>query len=297
VTLNGLAVGTTSFMLRAVNAGGSSAWTSTSIINAQVVPASPALAASFDTLDGSVIISWATVPGATSYQYQVGTDPIVTTTSTSVTLSGLPVGTTAFNVRAANAAGTSAFAPTSINYAPLAPATPVLAAVYGTPNSQVTIAWTPVPGATSYQYQVESGAVIQTTSTQVTLSGLALGSTSFALRACGSGGIGWWTTTTVVSAPPVLGVRSLKSASKRRVTLSGGALGALPTGSKASITLYIKKSGSRKYRAYHYTAAWSETAGGFVFAKHIKAARAGKAYFVVSSAGASVRSRTFTIKR
>jgi hypothetical protein len=297
VTLNGLAVGTTSFMLRAVNAGGSSAWTSTSIINAQTVPASPALVASFNTLDGSVTISWATVPGATSYQYQLGIDPIVTTTLTSVTLTGLPVGTTAFNVRAANGSGASAFSPTSINYAPLAPATPVLAAVYGTPNDQVTIAWAPVPGATAYQYQVESGAVIQTTSTQVTLNGLALGSTSFALRACGNGGTGWWTTTTVVSAPPVLQVRSLKSASKRRVTLSGSALGVLPAGSRASITLYIKKAGSRKYRAYHYTSAWSTSAGGFVFAKHIKAPRTGKAYFVVSSAGASVRSRGFTIKR
>jgi hypothetical protein len=139
--------------------------------------------------------------------------------------------------------------------------------------------------------------VIQTNSTQVTLSGLALGSTSFALRACGNGGTGWWTTTTVVSAPPVLRVKSLKSVSKRRVTISSSALGAIPAGSGASITLYIKKAGSKKYRAYRYTAAWSASAGGFVFTKHIKAARAGKAYFVVSSAGASVRSRSFTIKR
>jgi hypothetical protein len=297
VTLNGLAVGTTGFMLRAANAGGLSAWTSTSIISVQAIPASPVLPASFDTLDGSVTISWATIPGATSYQYQVGTDPIVTTTLTSVTLTALPVGTTAFNVRAANGSGTSAFAPTSINYAPPAPATPVLAAIYGTPNDQVTIAWAPVPGATAYQYQVESGAVVQTTSTQVTLSGLALGSTSFALRACGNGGTGWWTTTTVVSAPPVLRVRSLKSATKRRVTLSSSALGALPAGSRASITLYIKSTGSRKYRAYRYAAVWSESAGSFVFTKHIRAPKAGKAYFVIRCAGASVRSRNFTIRR
>jgi hypothetical protein len=296
VTLSGLAVGTTGFTLRAVNTGGSSAWASTSIVNSQVIPAAPVLAASYDTFDGSVTISWATVPGAT-YEYQLGTGAIVSTSLTSVTLSGLPVGTTAFNVRSVNVAGVSAFTPTSINYAPTAPATPILAAVYGTPTDQVTIAWAPVAGATAYQYQVESGAVIQTTSTQVTLSGLALGSTSFALRACGDGGTGWWTTTTVVSAPPALRVSSLKSASKRRVTLTGTATGAVPAGSTASITLYIKKAGSRKYRAYRYSAVWSESAGGFVFTKHIKAPRTGKAYFVFNTAGSSVRSRAFTIKR
>jgi hypothetical protein len=297
VTLGGLATGTTGFKLRATNAGGSSAWASTSITYVQVVPAAPVLAAFYDTLDGSVTISWATVPDATSYQYQLGAGSILTTTSTSVTLTGLPVGSTAFNVRAANGSGSSAFTPTTVNYAPPVPGSPVLAAVYGTPTDQVTIAWAAVPGATAYQYQVESGAVIQTTSTQVTLSGLALGSTSFALRACGQGGTGWWTTTTVVSAPPVLSVSGLKSASKRRVTVSGRAAGAIAGGSRATITLYIRNSKTKKYRAYHYSGTWSPSGAGFAFSKRIKAAKAGKAYFVIASDGAQVRSRTFTIKR
>jgi hypothetical protein len=297
VTLSGLASGTTGFKLRAVNTGGASGWASTSIVYSQATPAAPVLPASYDTLNGSVTVSWATIPGATNYEYQLGTGPVIITTSTSVTLTGLPIGSTAFNVRAANGSGSSAFTPSTINYAPLAPSAPVLAAIYGTPSDQVTISWAPVAGATAYQYQVESGAVVQTTSTQVTLSGLALGSTSFALRACGDGGTGWWTTTTVVSAPPTIAVSAVKSARKRWVTIGGSGVGALSDGSPVAITLYVKKPGSRKYRAYRYTGTWSASSGGFVFSKRIKAPKKGRAYFVISSAGASVRSRAFTIKR
>jgi hypothetical protein len=302
VTLSGLAIGTTGFKVRAVKTGVSSAWASSSIVYSQSLPDSPVIAASYDTLNGSVTVSWATVPGATSYQYQIGAGSIVTTTSTSVTLSGLPVGSTAFNVRSANGAGTSAPALTTINYAPAAPATPILDAIYGTSTDHVTISWAPVPGATAYEYQVESGAVIRTTSTEVTLSGLALGSTSFALRASGEGGTGWWTTATIVSAPaeqaaPVLSVSSVGSAKKRKVTIAGSAVGTPPADNKVAITLYIKKAGAKKYRAYHYSALVSASGNGFVFTRRIQAPRAGKAYLVVSSAGASTRSRRFTIKR
>jgi hypothetical protein len=297
VTLSGLSAGTTGFKLRAANTGGASGWATSSIVYSQAVPAAPVLPASYDAVGAAVTISWATVPGATSYEYQLGAGPVLTTTSTSVTLTGLPIGSTAFNVRAANGSGSSAFAPTTINYAPPAPASPILAAIYGTPSDQVTISWAPVAGATAYQYQVESGAVVQTTSTQVTLSGLSLGSTSFALRACGDGGTGWWTTTTVVSAPPALSVSSVKSARKRLVTIRGSAVGSLADGSPVAVTLYIKRAGSKKYRAYRYAGTWSTSSGGFVFSKRIKAPRTGKAYFVISSEGASTRSRTFTIKR
>ncbi len=297
VTLSGLPAGTTGLKLRATNAGGVSAWATTSIVNAQSIPVAPSLAASYDTLDGAVTVSWATVPGATSYEYQLGAGPVLSTTATSITLTGLPVGTTSLYVRAANGSGASAFASTMVNYAPPAPAAPVLAAIYGTPTDQVTISWAPVPGATAYQYQVESGAVVQTTSTQVTLNGLALGSTSFALRACGNGGTGWWTTTTVVSAPPVLSVNSLKSAKRRRVTVVAGASGAVSEGNPVTVTLHIRNAKTGRYRAYTYSGTWSASSGGFVFSKTIKAPRAGKAYFVISSEGATVRSRGFTIRR
>ena len=266
---------------------------------AQAVPAAPVIPASYDALGGSVTISWATVPGAARYEYQVGVGPIVTTTLTSVTLTGLPVGSTAFNVRAANSSGSSAFSACAINYAPPAPEIPALAAVYGTPNDRVTISWTPVAGATAYDYQVESGAVVRTTSTQVTLTGLPLGSTSFALRACGVGGTGWWTTTTVVSAPTQLSTArlSVKSAKKRRLVLSATAMGSSADGARAKITLYIRNAKTKKYRAYRYAAVWSASANGYVFSKGFKAPKAGRAYFVVTSGGSRARSRTFSIKR
>lgn len=306
VTLTGLPLGTTAFKLRATNVGGSSTWTSTSLIYTlapPAIPAAPVLPYSADTANGSVTVSWATVPGATSYQYQLGAGPILTTTSTSVTLTGLPVGSTAFNVRSVNGAGTSAFATTAINYTPPAPATPVLDAIYGTKTGSVTISWAAVPGATAYDYQVESGAVVRTTSTSVTLNGLGIGSTSFALRASGDGGTGWWTTTTVVSSPieqvaPVLSVTSVKASRGRRVTIYGAASGAIAEGSPVTITLRIKNPKTRKYRTYHYVGAWTSSGdGSFTFSRRIKAPKTGKAYFVITSAGGTARSRSFTIKR
>ena len=49
--------------------------------------------------------------GATGYDYQVGTGAVTSTTGTSVSLTGLAVGNTAFKLRATNSGGPSAYAP------------------------------------------------------------------------------------------------------------------------------------------------------------------------------------------
>jgi len=82
-------------------------------------PAAPTLSAPSSGATGqetSVSLSWTTVSGATSYQYQYGTDtvsatkPVLSTTSTSATVTGLAYSTTyQWHARASNADGASAW--------------------------------------------------------------------------------------------------------------------------------------------------------------------------------------------
>jgi hypothetical protein len=206
VTVTGLAVGTTAFKLRATNSAGSSAYTNASIVYTLpvVAPASPAINPTYNTTNGSATISWAAVSGASSYGYQVGSGAIVTTTATSVTLTGLPIGTTAFKVRATNAVGSSAYANASLVYTPPAPAAPSLSPTYNTTNGSVAITWSPVAGATGYEYQIGSGAVVALTGTSVTVSGLSAGTTAFQVRAVNAGGPSAYANASLVNTPPAV---------------------------------------------------------------------------------------------
>ena len=203
VTLTGLSVGSTAFKLRATNGAGSSAYASASIVNPLIVPSAPVLLPTYTTAGSTITITWSAVSGASRYDYQIGTGSVLSTTSTSVTLSGLSVGTTTLKVRAVNTAGSSAYATTSVARTPAAPGTPVLSATYGTTDGNVVISWPAVSGAERYDYQVGSGAVVSTTATSVALSGLAAGSTTFKLRAANAGGPGAYSTATIVNTPPV----------------------------------------------------------------------------------------------
>jgi hypothetical protein len=130
VSLSALAEGNTAFALRATNAGGSSAYTPTTIVYTVPVvipaaPSAPVLNAVYNTSTGNVTVAWAVVAGATSYDYQVGSGMVISTTGTSVSLTGLPVGNTALQVRATNSGGPSAYTATTIVYtAPIPDPTP-----------------------------------------------------------------------------------------------------------------------------------------------------------------------------
>jgi hypothetical protein len=95
-------------------------------------------------------------------------------------------------------------APAAPIVAPGTPAAPALNAIYNTNTGNLTISWAGVIGATSYDYQVGGGAVMSTTGTSVSLTGLALGSTSLNLRATNSEGSSVFTPTTIVYSLPVV---------------------------------------------------------------------------------------------
>jgi uncharacterized delta-60 repeat protein len=143
---------------------------------AKVAPLAPS-GVSATAGNAQVTISWGAVSGATSYNLYFGTTTGVTkTTGTKVagvtspsTHTGLTNGTTYFYVvTAANAAGESAES-AQVSATPVAaPGAPT--GVSATPgNSQVTISWSAVTNATSYNlYFSTSTGVTKATGTKIT---------------------------------------------------------------------------------------------------------------------------------
>jgi len=146
------------FKVRGVNAGGMSGYSNEA--SATPVPAAPGVPTQLTAAPGNarVVLTWAAVTGATSYKVFRGTasngqstTPIATNvTASTYTNTGLTNGTAYFyKVSAVNAGGDSALS----NEASATPIAPPVAptGLTATPgNTQITLAWQPVTGATSY---------------------------------------------------------------------------------------------------------------------------------------------------
>src|SRR6185312_623202 len=104
-------------------------------------------------VSSSIVLNWSPVSGAVGYIVRRGTNAagpftfVMSVTETTYTDSGLnPATTYYYQVSAMNTGGVSANATATVVPAPLAPLS--LSAVPG--NSQVTLSWTSIPGATGY---------------------------------------------------------------------------------------------------------------------------------------------------
>jgi fibronectin type 3 domain-containing protein len=178
--LTNLAAGTSYyFVVTAVNAVGESAASAqaTAATNA-AAPAVPAAPTGLSAVGGSkqVTVSWPAVAGATSYNlYWSTTSGVTTTTGTKITgaaspylQSGLAAGTSYYYVvTAVNSSGESAASAQSSAAtaapAPVLPAAPTGVTATGGSN-QLTISWSPVSGATSYNlyYSTAAGVTVAT---------------------------------------------------------------------------------------------------------------------------------------
>jgi hypothetical protein len=207
VVLSNLALGTTAFKVRATNTAGSSSYAAANVVYSIPTPGAPVLLASYATANGSIVISWSTVAGATSYDYILGTASAQNTVANSVTLSGLNPGSTVFQLRSVNAGGSSAYVSSNIIYTvppvPVAPAPPTLDAAYPTSSSNLVVNWSAVDGATSYQYQLNGGAIVGLTSPSVDLTGLNEGDNALLVRSVNNVGSSDWSATTVTYVVPV----------------------------------------------------------------------------------------------
>ncbi len=193
------------FVVTAVNANGESAVSSE--VSATPVVSPPAKPSGIVASggNGQVTVSWSTVTGATSYNIYYGTAPGVTTsTGTKVAnvtspqvVSGLTNGTPYyFVVTAVNAGGESGVSSEKTATpaaAPQPPGSPTGRTVTSTVAGQITVSWTAVTGATSYNVyylqassqptnaQVLAGPKQSTSATTLTVTGLTSGATYYVL--------------------------------------------------------------------------------------------------------------------
>jgi len=169
------------FLLKSItfqDASGNNTVVYTSPGNGVVIPPVPTLGVPADgaTITLPYTFNWNAVSGATSYTFQLDTDQNFTTpitvdqtvTTTSYTVSNLPIGTYYWHVRANNSAGSSVYTTTRsaiVNTGITIPTIPTLALpVNGAQNQPTTVLldWNDVMGATSYRAQVTlaNGTVI-----------------------------------------------------------------------------------------------------------------------------------------
>ncbi len=209
-TYIGLTSGTTySYAVRAKNSGGSSGYSSSQSIvtNATSIPSLPTGIAATAT-SSTLIIYWNVVSGAASYDVSVNGD-VRNTTSASYTYTGLSAGTTySYAVRAKNNDGSSSYSSTqSITTIPSTPTGVIASAT----DNTVTISWSAVSGATSYDVSV-NGDVRNTASTSYTYTGLSSGTTySYAIRAKNSSGFSAYSSAQSIVTPSTFSGISIPS--------------------------------------------------------------------------------------
>ncbi len=188
-TITGLSPGTNyTYVVRANNSGGSSAYTITKTI--QTLPNPPAAppSVSASATSNSVTVNWSTANGATGYDVLFnGTTYDVT--GTFRTFTGLTSDTNYnYAVRAKNAGGSSAYSTTqTVRTLPNPPAVPTNVNATATTDT-VTISWSAVGGATSYDVSL-NGTIYNVTGTSRTITGLTSGTNySYAVCAKNAGG-------------------------------------------------------------------------------------------------------------
>ena len=244
------------------------------VLNPGAIPpaSAPAIPAGLSALGGSgqMTLSWSSVSNATSYNVYFATTSGVTTTSgTKITTnaspylqSGLAAGTTYYYiVTAVNSAGESAAsAQVSASTAAAAPA-PTVPAAPGAPmatggTNQVTLSWSPVSTATSYNvYYATTSGVTTANGTKIAgatsptvQTGLAAG-TSYYYIVTAVNGVGESAASVQVAATTLAAVPSpTVPAVPSGVTAVGGA-------NKATIS-WPAVSGAASYNIY-----WSTTSG------------------------------------
>jgi len=187
-TISGINNGTTYYVwVKAKNANGAGVASASVSGVPMAAPGTPG-SLTVSAADQQIAVSWAAVPGATSYQvYQSTTttipaSPSDTVTGTSKTFTGLENGTAYyFWVKAVNAGGTSAASPQASGK----PIGNMGAVTVTSGNEQLTVNWPAVAGADEYEvYHSTSttipGTASQTVSTTIaTVGGLTNGATYY----------------------------------------------------------------------------------------------------------------------
>jgi hypothetical protein len=206
--------GTWYYRVRASNAGGYSA--PSNVESAGVKPAAPTLAAiANDDGDGSYLVDWDDVTGATSYRLEVDGDSnfgsstlVYEDAASQYQVSGQATGEWFYRVRASNSYGDSPWS--SSQSVKVVPAAPSLNAINNPDGlADYIVSWSAVDGATSYQLQeADNDGFTSATvrydddGTQFQVSGQPTGMWYYQVRASSSGGYSAWSNTQSVAVRP-----------------------------------------------------------------------------------------------
>lgn len=177
------------YQVRAKNAGGTGPYSARQTIKTkEMAPAMPANLRATSITSNSFTLVWDKVTGAASYDVQVG-DNNYSVTGTSKTITGLrQTSTYSCKVRARNSGGVSAYtAVLNVKTLIAPPPAPTHVSAVATTNS-ITVNWSYVNGATSYEVQI-GGTVYSSTVRSWTVTGLEPGTEySYAVRSRNAGG-------------------------------------------------------------------------------------------------------------
>lgn len=187
-TITGLLNGTSySYSVRAVNAGGAGTYSSSRTIT--TIPAVPSNINAGVTWN-SAEVSWNIVTGATGYDINFG-NTVYSSTGNTRTITGLYANTAySCQVRAKNSSGASAYSSAKTIRTSVKPPSPPVNISAAATTDSVTVNWSAVSGATSYDVLFH-GATYRVTATSKTITGLTSGTDySFSVRANNAGGSG-----------------------------------------------------------------------------------------------------------
>ncbi|WP_194916221.1 fibronectin type III domain-containing protein [Catenulispora rubra] len=205
-TIAGLAAGSThTYTVTAVDASGngsaaSAPVTATTDSGGPGTPATPTGLTVTGTTSSSISLSWTETDNgdpAASYQVLEGSTVVASPSATSATISGLTAGSThTYTVVAVDAAGAASAASSPVTGTTQAgsttPATPTALMVSGTTSSSITLSWTEndnADPAASYNVLEGSTVVVTSSTTSVTVGGLAAGSShTYTVEAVDSAG-------------------------------------------------------------------------------------------------------------
>lgn len=166
-------------------------------------PAAPSLSDQVTKDASSIDVSWGASADAESYEYRIGSGSIVPTALTTVNVTPLDLGETAFSVRAVTSEGLySPWVSARIINNEVALAKPALIAPTVVNAAQAAVTWSAVADAVSYEYRLNGGTVTTTTNRNATIGPLNLGANVIEVRAIANRSAGAWGTKTVTYVVP-----------------------------------------------------------------------------------------------
>lgn len=196
---SGKAAGNYSYRVRACNAGGCGAYSSTKVVAvAYPITATTTLTVPATNTTGIYNVSWGVVTGATYYvlDQQVNGGAWAQAYSgglSNISYSSVPSGTYGYRVKACNAAGCGPYSTVKsvvVTLPAAIPPTPTGLEVMQSPLGKCVVTWQSSSGATSYDLRAYTSIVYSGATASVRLNGTCAG--EYSVRACNSGGCSAW---------------------------------------------------------------------------------------------------------